>query len=54
MEQHTRIGHDALTDIIVQSAGGQFDPEVVEAFVAIDGDFASVAQRFADIRPEAA
>lgn len=54
MEQHTRIGHDALADIIVQGAGGQFDPEVVEAFVAVDGDFACVAQRFADNEKEAA
>jgi diguanylate cyclase (GGDEF)-like protein len=42
------IPHTAAFDIIVQSAGGQFDPEVVEAFRRCDEDFARLARELAD------
>ena len=40
--------HEKAVEIIKQGRGSHFDPELVDAFVAIDTVFYSIAQRFAD------
>ena len=40
--------HEAAAKIIFDGSGKHFDPEVVDAFLALDSDFQSIALRFAD------
>ena len=40
--------HDAATQIIVKGRGQHFDPDVVDAFLALSAEFQSIATRFAD------
>lgn len=42
------LDHDAAIGIIRQGRGNHFDPDVVDAFLAIQSDFASIAQKFHD------
>jgi putative two-component system response regulator len=40
--------HEAATSIIVEGRGSHFDPDIVDAFVAIQDEFRAIAARFAD------
>lgn len=40
--------HDQAAAIIVQGRGQHFDPDIVDAFVAVQDQFQAIAQRFAD------
>ena len=40
--------HDAAVKIIQQGQGVHFDPDMVEAFLAIQDEFQAIAQRYAD------
>lgn len=40
--------HDKAMQIIVSERGAHFDPDVVDAFVEVQAEFAAIAQRFAD------
>lgn len=40
--------HDKAAAIIVQGRGQHFDPDIVDAFVAVQDQFIAIAQRFAD------
>lgn len=40
--------HEKAVAIIIQGKGHHFDPDVVDAFVGLQGEFRSIAQRFAD------
>lgn len=40
--------HEKAVAIIIQGKGNHFDPDVVDAFVGLQGEFRSIAQRFAD------
>ncbi|MDD2536200.1 MAG: two-component system response regulator [Macromonas bipunctata] len=40
--------HDKAAAIIVQGRGQHFDPDIVDAFVAVQDQFQAIAQRFAD------
>ena len=42
------MSHAAATEIILAGLGSHFDPDVVNAFLAIQDEFQSIAQRFAD------
>jgi putative two-component system response regulator len=42
------MSHEAAVKIIVQERGQHFDPDVVDAFMQVEQEFAIVAQRFAD------
>ena len=42
------MSHAAATEIILAGLGSHFDPDVVDAFLAIQDEFLSIAQRFAD------
>lgn len=42
------MSHAAATEIILAGLGSHFDPDVVGAFLAIQDEFQSIAQRFAD------
>ena len=42
------MSHEKACEIIVQGAGKHFDPDVVHAFLAMDGEFISIAARFED------
>ena len=42
------FSHEMARDIIVQGRGTHFDPEVVDAFVALEQDFIDIAKRFSD------
>lgn len=46
------IPHDKASEIIVNGKGSHFDPDVVDAFLAIQDFFADVAERYADIEEE--
>lgn len=47
------FSHEKARDIIVEGRGGHFDPDVVDAFLAIEEQFISIAREFAD-QPAAA
>ena len=40
--------HEQARDIILQGRGTHFDPDVVDAFLAKEGEFQAIAARFAD------
>ena len=40
--------HDKAVAIIVQGRGQHFDPDMVDALVAVQDQFWAIAQRFAD------
>ncbi len=40
--------HEEARDIIVSGRGRHFDPDVVDAFIALESEFRTIAQRFAD------
>ena len=42
------LSHGAAVQIIVEGRGTHFDPDVVDAFLALSAEFNAVAQRFAD------
>ena len=42
------VPHDKAMQIIVSERGAHFDPDVVDAFVEVQAEFAAIAQRFAD------
>ena len=40
--------HDKAVQIIFGERGTHFDPDIVDAFIEIQDEFANIAQRFAD------
>ncbi len=42
------MSHENAVNIIVESKGSHFDPDMVEAFVELQEEFRAIAQRFAD------
>lgn len=44
----TGVSHIAALQVIVNERGLHFDPDVVDAFVNVESEFAAIAQRFAD------
>ncbi len=42
------VPHDKAVQIIFSERGSQFDPDMVDAFIEIQDEFAAIAQRFAD------
>jgi putative two-component system response regulator len=44
----SQLSHDEAVRIIIEAKGSQFDPNVVEAFLAVREDFRQIAERYAD------
>lgn len=42
------VSHDHAVGIIFQGRASHFDPDMVDAFIEIQDDFAAIAQRYAD------
>lgn len=42
------VPHERAVAILTEDRGSHFDPAVVDAFLAVQGDFQTVAKRFAD------
>ena len=42
------VPHDRAVQIIFGERGAHFDPDVVDAFIEIQDEFAAIAQRYAD------
>ena len=42
------VPHDKAMQIIVSERGAHFDPDVVDAFVEVQEEFAAIARRYAD------
>jgi putative two-component system response regulator len=42
------VPHDKAVQVIFGERGGHFDPDMVDAFIEIQDDFAAIAQRYAD------
>lgn len=42
------ISHEKAVGVILAESSAHFDPEVVDAFMAIHGEFEAIAQRFVD------
>ena len=42
------VPHDKAVQVIFGERGGHFDPDMVDAFIEIQDQFADIAQRFAD------
>jgi putative two-component system response regulator len=42
------MGHAEAAAIIVEGSGKHFDPDIVEAFVAIQDEFIEIAQKYSD------
>ena len=42
------VSHDQAVGIIFQSRASHFDPDMVDAFIEIQDEFAAIAQRYAD------
>ena len=42
------MSHEKATDIILEGKGAHFDPDIVDAFIAIQGEFQAIALRYAD------
>ena len=40
--------HEQAAQIIVDDRGTHFDPDIVDAFVELQGEFQAIAARFAD------
>ena len=47
------MGHEQAAAIIVAGSGGQFDPDVVAAFQAIDDEVRGIAARYLDVQDDA-
>jgi putative two-component system response regulator len=47
------MAHEAAMEIIVAGKGSHFDPDIVDAFVAIGHEFQSIAACFAEAHPAA-
>lgn len=45
------IEHDRACQLVMDGKGSQFDPEIIDAFVACLPDFREIAQRYADLAP---
>lgn len=45
------FGHEESVEIIRHGSGTQFDPDVVEAFLAIQNEFKRIATEFVDLQP---
>jgi len=48
------LPHDEAARIIVEDRGKHFDPDIVDAFLAIEDEFKAIAARFTDVGKEAA
>jgi response regulator RpfG family c-di-GMP phosphodiesterase len=42
------MGHDEVAEIIINEKGKHFDPDIVDAFVAVIGEFKNIAAKFSD------
>ena len=42
------LPHEEVVEMIRQGRGGQFDPDIVDAFMQLQGKFLAIAQRFQD------
>ncbi|MBK8523682.1 MAG: two-component system response regulator [Betaproteobacteria bacterium] len=42
------MSHEKATDIILEGKGAHFDPDIVDAFIAIQEEFQAIALRYAD------
>jgi putative two-component system response regulator len=42
------VAHDKAVQLIFQERAAQFDPDMVDAFIEIQDEFAAIAKRFAD------
>jgi putative two-component system response regulator len=42
------MSHENASEIIVQGRGKHFDPDVVDAFLALGDEFQDIARRFVD------
>jgi len=42
------VAHDKAVQLIFQERAGQFDPDMVDAFIEIQDEFAAIAERLAD------
>lgn len=47
-----RMKHENAVRILRENAGSQFDPDIVEAFQGISGEFQQIAGQFEDKGPE--
>ena len=41
--------HETAVRIIVDGRGTQFDPDIVDAFVALQEDFRNIASKYSDM-----
>lgn len=48
------FSHEKARDIILEGRGIHFDPDVVDAFIAVEQQFVSIARQYADQQAEAA
>ena len=46
------MSHDAAAEVVIAGKGQHFDPDIVDAFVAMQDRFREVAARFEDKEPE--
>lgn len=46
------LSHEKASELIVQESGRKFDPEVVNAFIATNAEFAAIAREYADASGE--
>jgi len=46
--------HDEARQIVVGGAGRHFDPDVVQAFLAVEAEFVQIRRRFHDLEPRTA
>ena len=42
------VAHDKAVQLIFQERAAQFDPDMVDAFIEIQDEFAAIAERYAD------
>jgi putative two-component system response regulator len=42
------MSHDEASRIIVEGRGSHFDPDIVDAFIAVSHEFYEIAERFRD------
>jgi cyclic di-GMP phosphodiesterase len=47
----SQLSHEDAVKIIIESKGSQFDPTVVDAFLALKEDFRQIALRYVDPGP---
>lgn len=43
------LSHDIAKSVILEESGVHFDPDIVDAFLAAEGEFIEIQQRFADV-----